>query len=105
MIYKHEIKGSLEGFVSLEMPKYLERIEIMKSLSFETKDGEVESAKRVEPAIKLYAMLEKHVREVSLKHGELEIKSLDDLGYYQDGVKVINELGAVLIGGVRLGKN
>lgn len=102
---------NFEGYIKLRMPRYKERLEMIKSLNFKPAqaDGGIEVEQNqnngIDAAIVMNEMVEKHVLEVSLKHIESGkvIDSLIILEMYKEGVELINEVAGALINGVALG--
>lgn len=93
------------GSIVLEIPSYKEKLAILKEVGVKVgKDGVDSGSDPMELVGKLYAEMEKRVKSVNLKYGEVEFKSLDDLGYYAESQAVIQELQAILTGGMSLGK-
>jgi len=97
-----------EGVIKIKLPSYKERLELIKSLKLGVdSSGDVNShSERFDSAIELLTIVESHVISVDLVQlsDESVINSLDDLGYSQEGSQVINDLGNMLVGGVKLGK-
>ena len=57
--------------------------------------------------IKMVEIAEKQIKTVDLKikdTGE-EIKSIEDLGYSQEGTEALNQVAGQILRGVKLGKN
>ena len=107
--YAVPAESIFEGHVLLSIPKYKARIKAIKDLNLQVKEnGEVEtSTSQFDSVEKIIDLVEKHVLAVDLKVKESgeELKEVDDLGYSQEGSELINEIGNMLLGGIKLGKN
>lgn len=95
-----------QGFIEIDVKPKVERLKMAKQT--ETKideNGEVSLdvsiIDQVESAAKIIASC---VTKVELKAGDIEIKTIDDLEMFQEGVFVVNEIFAICLGGIKLGK-
>lgn len=104
-IYKVKEKG-FSGEIVLDVPSYKEKLAIIKSLNMKvSKDGiEEASVDPMEMAEKLFETMEKYVKKVDLEYAGEKFSSVDELGYYEVGQKVIQEIQHVLTNGMALGK-
>lgn len=103
--YKPNSEG-FEGEIKLKVPSFKERLEITQQLGFKLDaNGEVDAASSMNMMGQLLEKMETLVTSVSLKYGDVEFNSLDDLSYYKEGQAIINEVIAVLMNGMTLGKN
>lgn len=99
-----------KGFVMVDMPRHLERLELLKGVNYSSsKDGEVKAGQLesgVEIAKVLAREVAKRVTELQLEYVPtgLVFEKLEDLEVYEEGVAVINEIGAVILNGLKLGK-
>ncbi|RLC38721.1 hypothetical protein DRH27_01580 [Candidatus Falkowbacteria bacterium] len=93
----NDVECVFKGYVELQIPTYKERMTITKEIMVDGKSSEVEQG------IKLIDLVEKHVKTVNLKCGELEIKTVDDLGYSKEGTELINNMSTIIIQGIPLG--
>lgn len=96
-----------EGKITLKVPSYKERLEMIKQLNFKVGgSGEMEpQTSKMDSAIDMVDLLEKHIACVDLKASDgSEVKSVDELGYWVEGAKLINDLANILLGGIKLGK-
>lgn len=98
-----------EGHVLIQVPKYRERLCIIKELNFQvSEDGQAKvNPSQLDSAGKLIEVAEKHVKEIDLvrKDDQMEFKTFEDLEYDKDGSEVINEIANSILEGVRLEKN
>lgn len=102
MIVKVKIDTEqIEGEIELDIPKYLERIELLKSVSVKD-EQEVDS---IEQARKLFELAAKNTKSVNLKHkkSNTAFSSIDELEMYSDGIGVIYSIGSYVINGIPLG--
>lgn len=94
------------GHVMLEVKPKMERLKLAQSLSVSMNaKGEVDikddTMQKVEKADEV---LRGAVKSVDLKAEGVEIKSLDDLEMFEEGVLLTNEMLSVVLNGVKLGK-
>lgn len=104
--WKLSKENDFSGVIRLAVPKYKARLELVKDLGIKyTDDGKADLGQSMDSAIKLFDMVEKHVKKVAIVHKKtkIEIKSLEDLEYHPEGQVIINELSGLLINGVPLG--
>lgn len=93
------------GTVTIDMPKYKDRLALVKEVNFKVENGEISTgADQIDSMIKLAEIVEKHVKEIDLKVKDYELKSFEDLQYNKSGSDLINELGNVLLSGMTMGK-
>jgi len=96
-----------KGIVQLKMPKYLERMKLMKKCNFNTSNGKDEKTDGLDSMEKLIQISLDHIHSVKLIRidDEREFNCIDDLEYDVEGSSLLNEIGQKIIGGARLGKN
>jgi hypothetical protein len=97
-----EISNPFDGHISLKIPTYIERMELIEKISDEKEgDTKLTSTKR------LIQEVIDHVTEVKLRHVESgqEIADVNELGLYAEGAALLNEAGKALTQGAMLGKN
>jgi hypothetical protein len=93
-------KDGFSGFVEINIPKFQERMEIVKSTEFRN-GSKVEDADKV---MMLVDLAKTKSGKVELKHESgVELNSIDDLEYYQEGLAIIYEVAGVILNGVPLG--
>lgn len=107
--YRPEENGSkdFKGVIVLKWLNYNERLQLIKKLNFKVgKQGNFQENDSMEIALKLINLSAEYVEKVDVYHVESEEKfsSLEDLGYYSEGVELISELSNILVNGVSLGK-
>lgn len=108
-VVKYCPKGEVfEGYVMIRMPKFKERLALIKGLGISTDEkGEVGmNDDSLEKAAQLVGIAHEHVESVQLKHVEsgIEFSSMDDLDMYEEGTQLIQEIAGMVINGVKLGK-
>ena len=105
--YKPKKESGFVGEIKLRIPKYKERIKLLKECNFAIdSEGEMsKGAAQFDSVEKIIEMTEQHVVSVSLKFGEHEILEYDELGYYQEGVELLNDVGNLILSGFKLGKS
>lgn len=99
-------KSAFKGKVVLKIPKYRERIAILKEAGYSVgKDGVEAASDHYAFADKMIQIVEKNVLSVELTHEPScqKFSSIDELEVYQEGTELINELGQTILGGVKLG--
>lgn len=106
-LFEYVPKKNFTGVIVLKVPQYKERIKLLKECNFKLgAEGEVTNNNEQFDSIeKLAEITEKHIERVDLKMNDQEIKSIEDLGYYAEGVELINEVGGLVLNGFTLGKN
>lgn len=91
-----------EGHLSVDVPDEFERIEIAKGMNF--KDGETKETKDVlDTALKMKKLAHERIKEVHIKYNGVAIDSVEALSFSQEGSALINEVGQMCIGGIKLG--
>jgi len=100
--YKPQNQG-WSGSVTLKVPTYKDRLKMAQQLGI-SKDLMNDPDKQMALADTLFSKVEEHVSKVDLKWGDEEFKSLEELGYFEEGTEVVNELAACLCQGISLGK-
>lgn len=107
--YIPEEKSGFTGYVEIRMPKYKERLGLIKGLDLKTDSkGEVElGSDTMDKAIKFAEIAESHVESVKLQHPKVdsEITSLDDLDMYEEGTMILQKITGVILNGVKLGND
>lgn len=96
------------GHIMLDVPAYKARLEMLRGVQFtQAGQGESESSKNVDTAIKLAEIAEKQVKAVELVHvpSGAKFSSLDELGAYEEGMELIAEVGSIVVRGIKLGKS
>lgn len=96
----HELTG-IEGYLIIGVPKMRERIEISKTMQQYAGD----ETKVIELAEYVSSEAPKHIKGADIKFQNVEIKSAEDIEYYEFGALIINLAWPVLIGGIPKGKN
>ena len=96
-----------EGEVTISLPKYKERLQMLKEVNFKYVNGQVESGlDQIDSMVKVVEIAEKHIVSVNLTRIEdqAQFLSIDDLQYDKDGADLINEIGNVILSGMPVGK-
>lgn len=108
--YVPKADSGFKGSVVVSVPKYKKRMSLLRECNFKmSKGGELETGlEQFDSLDKLISITEDHVVSVSLTYDNVDetslIESIEDLGYYQEGVELINELGNLILSGFSLGK-
>jgi len=86
-----------KGEIEVEMMTYQERLGTAKAI------GLVDDDNALDKSDEIIALVAKRVKSVDVKAGDIEIKSLDELGYYKEGSDIINDIGRLVMQGIPLG--
>jgi len=86
-----------KGSIEVEMMMYRERLDLAKSF------GVLDEKEALQKTDIMIGLVEKRVKKVDLKFGETQISDLGELGYYEEGAAVINDIGCLLMRGIPLG--
>ena len=103
-------KEKFEGVIRINMPRHKDRIKMIRDMNLNgaIKDGQavVDSTNGMDSAIFMSEKMEQFIISVNVKHIEsgTEIKTLEELECFSEGVALINEVGGVIFNGVSLGK-
>jgi hypothetical protein len=107
-----ETDGVFEGYVSIDIPSYPQRLKYIKDCQFQVSKDEkgqvsvTESMSNIDALIKMVELAKIHVKEVKItKCGEEVYKSFADMLDDADCDEIINEISGVILNGVKLGKN
>ncbi len=102
-----KIDPKFEGFVEIDLPKYIQRLKYLKDANFKINEkGEVaNSAGGLDTTIFAVELAEKHIKKVELKHVETgdEMKKVDDLQFHPEGGEILTEIGFLVLNGPALG--
>lgn len=97
----------LTGIVKIQMPKYKERVQLIKSMNFTVKDGKVEAAAGDYAGLadKMADIVAKHVQEIDLEHvpSGKKFSKLEELEPYKEFQDLVMDVGGVIMAGVSLG--
>jgi hypothetical protein len=101
MIYKLEInENGFKGFAEINIPSFVERMKIVKDS--EIKDGV--KLEEIEKVVYLVDMTKKQTSKIELKHDSgLDIKKIDELELYQEGLGIIYKISGTILNGISLG--
>ena len=108
--FKYEVKPNeshnFKGYITVKVPRYKERMALLRETNIKITDkGEVEAgAEKFDLAIKLAEIAEDHIAKVSVKRGEEEFNTYEDLEYLEEGTALISEVGSMVISGIKMGK-
>ena len=94
------VESPFTGKVVLEVPYYKERLELARIVQGDGKESSVDVS------MKALEVLEKHVQKVDVvseKH-DIVIDTFQDLGLYEEGGAMINDMIQILIKGIPLGE-
>ena len=101
MIYELKIdKEGFKGFAKVEIPKFSERMAILKETNF--KDGQ--NIDQVDQVVKMVDLAKEKTKELEVKHvGGVEFKSVDSLVDYNGTLPIVYEIAGIILNGVPLG--
>jgi hypothetical protein len=93
-----------EGSIEISIPKYKERLDLVKRLNVNSKDGEI-SVEQFENISMVRDIVGEFVTKVELvvKESGQQISCLDDLEYYESFNEILGHLSGVLFNGIKLG--
>lgn len=101
---------NFEGFIKIKMPRYKERIEMIKKMNIKPKQSEdnveVETENSgFDSALFMADMIQNYILNIDVTHIETKthITTLEHLECYKEGVELINEVSSVLFNGLSLG--
>lgn len=103
-VYKPEKESVFKGEVALEMPTYLERLEMAEGFDVSEDAEHSDKMKAMKETIKVVSERCKKV-DLKLRTDEkVKITSFDDLSRTEEGSALINDLGRMMVKGYSLGK-
>lgn len=109
--YDLEVEGDelgdlvFEGSMRIVIFPAEERAKFGKSLNLKVnKEGEVELSEQAEVMQKILAFTKQNIASLDLKCNGVEIKDVNDLEFYEEGVKLLTEVSQIMFKGIRLGK-
>lgn len=107
-VITHKVDNEFfEGSVEMSIPSFSERMKILKEINYKSESGQVDaSSDNLDKFSKSVEKVKELVGSVNIKiksSGE-EIKTLDDLSYYNEGTAVLVELTGLMQSGISLGK-
>lgn len=95
----------LEGHIVLNVPKYKERMELIKSLKLKVTDGTIEMGdEQFDSFDKILEIVKKRITKIELKYGDMKFKTLEDLEHYEVFTHITSELWGLIGNGIKLGK-
>jgi len=97
LAYTPKKETGFTGTVMLEMMNYQERLKKMQEMNLDDEKDAIKSAEAIT------ALVSQSVKRIDVKHGDTKFTDLEELGYFDEGTKLINELSVVLIKGIPLG--
>jgi hypothetical protein len=105
-VYTIKAEG-FEGSIKFEKPSFSQRMKYVADCNFETgAEGNIQmSAKNAESISKMVDHVEKHIKEVNVKHvaSETTAVSYEDLCYDNIFDSVLIEVAGVIMSGANLG--
>jgi hypothetical protein len=100
----NDIGQHFSGHVIIEVKPKIERLKIAQELRLSVKGGEVDVS-AIDKLAKMDDILQDAVKEVKLKTTNgYDLKSLDDLESFAEGVQLSQHLLGIAINGLSLGK-
>jgi hypothetical protein len=98
-----------EGHVVINLLSQSQKLEAMKSIGLTTNaQGEVETvSSNLDQGIMMIGLVEKNIKEVSIKKGDIEFKSFEDLNYGDMGLclPIISDIANRILKGKVLGES
>lgn len=103
--YTPEVDG-FKGTVKLKLLTYKEKLQKQQDLGLKIdKNGEVVIEDLGKASSKLIENINKHIVNCNLSYDGVGFTSLDELGYYEEGLVVVLDIAKFLMRGPVLGKN
>jgi len=101
------IAPKFEGSVTLKVPRHVDRIKVIRSLSTKIDESGELVKSGMDSAEKLMDFAKAQIESVNLKRIDdgLEIKTVEWLEYDVDGAEILSEISNTLIQGIKLGKS
>lgn len=104
--FVHNVEiGEIKGEIKVELYPWQERMAKAKEIVYEMKDGQLVERHDFDRGQKTIEATISRIREVSVKFGDKEVKTVEDLMFYREGVSIINQISPTLLNGVSLEKN
>jgi len=96
-----DTKSPFVGVVEIEVPLYVERLDLVKSLDIDPNNPGLDNA------VDLIKETKKRIKSIKLEaKGQTDkIESFDDLSYYKEGADIINDIGRMMVNGFPLGNH
>lgn len=108
-LVKETIKTEFEGKVSIEVPKYVQRMKYLKECNFKIGEGsQVQMGmESMDSIVKMIELAPKHVKNVSLSHMKSgdKFKKWEDLEEDYRCDQILNQIASVIVNGPQLGKD
>ena len=105
---KLEVDGKkvFDGDVTIAIPKYKERLAMLKDINFKFNGTEIDAGLgQIDSMIKMVEIAELHIKRFNLTRNGEYITSVDDLQYDKEGSDLLNEIGNVILSGIPMGKS
>jgi len=106
MIYKYAVKSEgFSGAVTVDVPKYTDRLRLLKDVNFSIGDKELDKTSGVESMIRMIELAPNYIKEVDvirLADGK-KYTSFEELN--DDADEVCVEITKLVFEGVKLGKS
>jgi hypothetical protein len=97
-------KDGLTGTIEIEVPKFKERMKILKDMNISVgDDATVESSKLLDQTEMIIDLVSSKIKKVNLSVKGHKFNSVDDLEYYEFFQGIMSELSQVLMKGISLG--
>lgn len=124
MIYKYEfpefkeididgvisqVKAQIHGHVEIDVPKYTQRLKYIQECKFKLDEkGMIKvDMSGLDSIVKMIEFAKKHITNVDLTNSETGMKytKFDDLEDDNSCDTILNDIGGVILSGVKLGKS
>ena len=105
MNYTHKVDTeNFKGEVIIELLPWKERIAKTKEVSYEIVNGELKERSDFDKGAMALEISLSRVKSVSVKNGENEITSIDELLNYKEGMEVAREIQSIILNGISIEK-
>lgn len=105
MIYKHVVKSEgFSGAITVDVPKYTDRLRLLKDVNFSAGDKELDKTSGVESMIRMIEIAPNYIKEIEVVRifDGKKYTSFEELN--EDADEVCVEITKLVFEGVKLGK-
>ena len=105
MLHTHHVnKNGFVGIIEVELFGWKERMAKTKEIYYKQVGESLVERHDYEQGEATIETTISRIRSVDIKCDEVEIKSIDELMGYRDGISIINEISPFLLNGISLAK-
>lgn len=105
MLHTHQVnKNGFTGTIEVELFGWKERMAKTKEIYYKQVGESLVERHDYEQGEASIETTISRIRSVNLKCEEKEVKSIDELMNYREGISIINEISPILLNGISLAK-